>query len=299
MTTRRIYRRNQTSSSENKRGERLIQQEESYQEQLEKFYENRLPSSDAIWLGKTPAILQKVGAKERPLVIKQSTLRKCIREPRGSRSAHQINRNIIEKLPELINEPIIVVDDIKRNSLALICDCMDNYQNNVLVAIKINEVLYGNGVNEIKSIHGKEHLVEYLQKFHNNQIHIVDKEKAKLLSLTRGLQLPKAPIKLDYKKNIPQKTVHVKQENTKKYNLRERSDIAKDIRKAEFTPTKNLINHIRQLDGISGISHTMKDICNLYKNDCKGCKPEEKELIHKITQECKKQEMVRAFMPER
>lgn len=299
MTTKRIYCRNQTSSSGNKKGERLIQQEESYHEQIAKFYENKLPSNREIRLGKTPEVLQKLGAKDLPLVMKQSDLRKSIREPKGSRSAHQIDRKIIERIPELVDEPIIVVDEIERNSLALICDCKEKNGYNLLVAIKLDAGLYGNMVNQIKSIYGKEHLIEYLQKFPDSQIHTVDKEKAKYLSPTRGLQLPKAPIKLDYKKNIPQKTAHVKQEDTKNNNLRDRSDIAKDVRKAGFTPTKNLINYIRQLDGISGINHTMRDICNTYKNGCKGCNPEEKELIHKITQECKKQEMVRAFMPER
>ena len=88
-------------------------------------------------------MLQELGAKELPLVLKQSNLRKCIREPSGSRSAHQLSREIIEKVPELVEKPIIVVEEKQRNSLALLCDYKNSAGQNLLIAVKLSENLYG------------------------------------------------------------------------------------------------------------------------------------------------------------
>lgn len=279
------------------RGERLIQQEKSYHEQIEKFYKKALKSYEVFQLGDTPDFLSDNVAQKLPVVMTQKTLNKCIRSPKGSRSAHQLGREIVERIPDILSKPALLVRGEDKNRIALISPETDFKGDPILIALKLTSRVQNKEVNEIASVYGRENCKMYLGL--QEDVTIVDIKRAKQLSRLLGLQLPTTWKVLDYKKNIPQKTAHVKQENAKNNNLRSQSDIAKDVRKAGFTPTKNLINYIRQLDGISGISHTVKDICNLYKNDCKGCKPEEKELIHKITQECKKQEMVRAFMPER
>ena len=143
-------------------------------------------------------------------------------------------------------------------------------------------------------------MTEYLQKFDEREIHIINKEKVKLLSPTIGLQLPKAPIKLDYKETISQKPNYVKSENAKDGSaVRERSTIARDIRKSGFTPTKKLINAIQKMDRINGKANTMKDICNAYKGGCVYCGADEKKLINEIAQECKQQELAKMFTPER
>ena len=65
-----------------------------------------------------------------------------------------------------------------------------------------NNILYGNEVNEIKSIYGKEHLLEYLRKQNVMNIYIIDKEKVNILSPSIGFQLPKPPTDIDYINNI-------------------------------------------------------------------------------------------------
>ena len=114
-------------------------------------------SFEVLIIGETPESLTDMGAKKLPLIMKQSTLRKCIREPKGSRSAHQIERGFIEKLPEYIQRPILAVNDIHRNSFILISDYKDKNGFYTLVAILKEQNLNGKLVNEIKSIYGKEH----------------------------------------------------------------------------------------------------------------------------------------------
>lgn len=65
---------------------------QSYLEQIDKYYKGILKSNQIIQVCTTPEYLQKLGAKPLPIVMKQTTLAKCIRTPRGSRSAHNLDR---------------------------------------------------------------------------------------------------------------------------------------------------------------------------------------------------------------
>ena len=182
-----------------------------YLNQIERFYRGKMKSFEILKIGETPGLLTDMGAKKLPLIMKQSTLRKCIREPKGSRSAHQIERGFIEKLPEHVQRPILVVNDIHRNSFILISDYKDKNGFCTLVAILKEQNLNGKLVNEIKSIYGKEHLKTYLLKDEIQKgLKIIDNKKAKELFRVIGLQLPKALTNLDYIHSLSDSSGNVK-----------------------------------------------------------------------------------------
>lgn len=100
---------------------------QKYLKQIDAYYSKQLSSHAIIELGMTPKSLQELGAPALPLIIQQSTVTKCIRKSTGSRSAHELSRDIIEKLPEQINSPIFlekkqlcIVDDKKAERLSRI-----------------------------------------------------------------------------------------------------------------------------------------------------------------------------------
>lgn len=68
----------------------------TYLSQINDYYNKNLSSHVLIELGATPRYLVNYGVPELPLVMQQSTLTKCIRKATGSRSAHNLSRNIIE-----------------------------------------------------------------------------------------------------------------------------------------------------------------------------------------------------------
>lgn len=174
-----------------------------YLDQIDQFYRRSLPSNrEIVVLRYTPKYLIRLGAKQLPIVIKQSILNKCIRHPKGSRSAHNLSRDIIEGIPGEVKNPIIVVKDKGRNTLVLICQGVDQEGNNLLIALQLNNLLYGNEINEIKSIYGKKHLLEYLKRQNVMDIYIIDKEKVNTLSPSIGFRLPKPPTDIDYANNI-------------------------------------------------------------------------------------------------
>lgn len=176
----------------------------AYLEQIDKYYSRKLSSHSLIHLGSTPEILIKFGAPVLPLVMQQSTLTKCIRKSTGSRSAHELSRSVIESIPEQIDNPIFLIEEKERNSIALISDVKDQNNNNILIAIRLNTVRKELYVNEIKSIYGKTALKEYLHKHMElNQLHVIDNKKAGMLSRVLGLQLSTTLITSNFYKNIP------------------------------------------------------------------------------------------------
>lgn len=181
----------------------MMNDRQSYLEQIDKYYNKKLASHLLIEFGKTPEILQKFGAPDLPLVMQQSTLTKCVRKKTGSRSAHELSREVIETLPKQIENPIFLINDKARNSIALISDTIDRNSNYILIAIGLNETRKEMQVNEVKSIYGKTNLKEYLQKHSElEQLHIIDNEKAEMLSRLVGFQLPQALIASNYNKKI-------------------------------------------------------------------------------------------------
>ena len=175
-----------------------------YLDQIDAYYSGQLSSHEVIEMGITPNILQEYGASELPLVMQQSTLTKCVRKATGSRSAHELTRDTIEKLPDQIHNPIFLIRDRNRNSIALISDVKDKNNNNILIAIRLNEKRKTVQVNEIKSVYGKTRLKEYLLKnLEAKQLHIINKNKAENLSRVLGLQLPTTLIDFSCKNSIP------------------------------------------------------------------------------------------------
>lgn len=177
--------------------------DKSYLEQIDKYYSRKLSSNDLITLGTTPEILVMFGASVLPLVMQQSTLTKCVRKNTGSRSAHELPRSVIETLPEQIRNPVFLIQDKERNSIALICDTKDRHDNNILIAIRLNERRKEIQVNEIKSIYGKTSLKEYLYKHMKlGQLNVIDNKKAGIISRVLGLQLPTTLINSNFNKSI-------------------------------------------------------------------------------------------------
>lgn len=164
---------------------------EKYARQIDAYYSKRLSSHEVIEFGPTPELLKRYGAPELPLVMQQSTLTKCVRKSTGSRSAHDLPRTVIEGLPDQINNPIFLIQDKERDSIALISDAEDRNGNKLLIAIRLKTQRKEMEVNEVKSVYGKTNLLEYLMK-HNEkgQLNVIDEKKAERLSRVLGLQLP-------------------------------------------------------------------------------------------------------------
>ena len=185
--------------------------QDTYLAQIAAYYNRTLPAYKLINLGGTPELLKAYGAPDLPIVMRQSTLTKCIRQTTGSRSAHNLPRNVIETLPEQIKNPIFLISDSERNSFALITDAVDRVGRQILVALRLDTKQKSLNVNEIKSVYGRDNLKEYLQRCaQESRLVVVNMKKAEKLSRFIGLQLPKALTASSHGHTIPHLQANVK-----------------------------------------------------------------------------------------
>lgn len=175
-----------------------------YLKQIEKFYNRKLKSNHIIQVTDTPKYLQDLGAKPLPITMKQRTIVKCIREPKGSRSAHGLDRKMIESLPEQIRNPVLVIEEKERNSFALISDYKNQNGLHMLIALKLNVNVKNMAANEVISFYGRNNLQYYISQHKQSDIHIIDKNRAKQLASLLGLQLPTPSQELDYTNKLSQ-----------------------------------------------------------------------------------------------
>lgn len=253
---------------------------EEYLRQIERYYNKQMDVNEFITICSTPDFLIDLNVPALPVVIKQSTIKKCIREPKGSISAHSLSRQMIESIPEQLNNPIFIVDEKQRNSYALISDYLDDNGYPMLMAISMRKTILGIEVNEITSFYGRNNLEFYLTQRHTpDEVFIKDIEKAKMLSRFLRLQLPTAWKVLDYsdicKKNVSHSTDDVK------------NKICKDLKENGFTPTPSLIQNIQTLNSLLKKDISIKTIHTLHQS----LKHENiQKIIQEIGNECALQE---------
>ena len=80
----------------------------SFSEQVEDWKAGRIPDKDTLILGRTPQILRDVGFNDLPLVIDQKHMREMMIKFKND--DHHIDEDIIKKLPELIADPIAIIE---------------------------------------------------------------------------------------------------------------------------------------------------------------------------------------------
>ncbi len=263
--------------------EQRKKEKEIFLKAIDNYYNKKLDMNEFIPVGKTPEYLQKLGVENLDVVVKQSTIKKCIREPKGSISAHSLSRAMIESIPEQLYNPVFVVDETKRNSYALISDSLDQNGYPMLMAISLQKTILGVEVNEISSFYGRNNLEFYLKERHTvDEVYICDKEKAKMLSRFLRLQLPTAWKVLDHT-DICENIVSQPTENVNKKML-------DDLKKNNFQPTSSLVNYMKELHKITGRELSIADVSNMYS----GIKnPEIQDIVKSIAEECAQQEKAR------
>ncbi|EMT0828521.1 hypothetical protein WMC13_004480 [Salmonella enterica] len=125
---------------------------ERYRRDLAKMM-NSLRSGDLkVDIGRTPPVLRHLGAPELPVSISRDVVRKAT-----NGVSHDVKMETIEKLPELMHDPLAVYDSATQdNALVLWLDAVDENGDPVLAAVHMNDTKKRIEVNKIASVYGTE-----------------------------------------------------------------------------------------------------------------------------------------------
>ena len=182
----------------------------SFQRGLEKFNSKKYSDNDNIViLDETPLYLYNLGYDaDKPIVLNMTKLETIMKEPKGTfdgKNHHGITMDIIEQLPQAIQNPLNVIKNPKfRDRFVIITELTDQYGDIVIVPIEMNTNGYieniETDVNRIASVYGKENydvpkrggLKSYIENNKNNIVYDIDNDITKNKSNIANprLQLP-------------------------------------------------------------------------------------------------------------
>lgn len=159
---------------------------------LEKFKSGDYNQKDSLAvLDNLPFYFYNLGYEiDKPLVLNMHKLSNIMKEPKGrfdGVNQHGITMDIIEKIPEAINNPLNVIKNPNfRNRFVIVTDLTDQYGDIILVPVEINNTAEVTGINKINSIYGKETydtpttdmLASYMEQNKENIVYDIDNERS-------------------------------------------------------------------------------------------------------------------------
>lgn len=202
-------------SQEEKLGENIFKpnpvEAEEYRRHLGKVMTSPKSGEMVIEIGRTPAVLQAVGAPDLPLRITRDIVRKATNGVK-----HDVPMPVIEQLPELLHDPIAVFDSkTEQGAKTILIDASDASGRPIITAVHLNAKAGRIDINRIASVYGKDNSHRVLMGWVEEGLLRYAKEKQNPLGTTQGLQLPK--------RGSP--------ERVSDSNILSRGDIAKDADK--------------------------------------------------------------------
>ncbi len=127
---------------------------EAYRAQFDKTVDSLRTVVPPITVGRTPAVLRALGAPDLPITIRRDTVRKA-----SNGIKHNVPREVMRRLPELLANPVAVFDSkTEPGSLAVVLEAQDGAGRPVLAALHM-KVREGRAleVNRVASAYGKDY----------------------------------------------------------------------------------------------------------------------------------------------
>lgn len=161
---------------------------ERYRRDLAKMMSSLRSGDLTVQVGRTPPVLRHLGAPDLPVSISRDVVRKATNDVR-----HFVEMDTIEKLPELMHDPLAVYDSAtQKNSLVLWLDAVDKKRNPVLTAVHMNNKSHLLEINRIASVYGTDGGMSKINNMERQGLALYRSDKLNPDgSLYSGLQLPK------------------------------------------------------------------------------------------------------------
>ena len=173
-------------------------------------------------LGDTPNSLAVTGAdKNLPLMMNVRTVRKCMSVPQKRYHGHDLSKEIMERLPQELRNPVMILRGSHDNSLVAVTEMRDRNNKEILTAVSLSEQQSFREVNRVSSAYGKNNMFNYLKvQIEQGNLLAANKEKADKMLHSLGLQLPQENTFISFDNSIAYTTENVKYPEEKKYELK-------------------------------------------------------------------------------
>ena len=129
--------------------ESIANAEKSFAEQVDDVLSGQTPFYSALKVCDTPDILLDIGCRQLPMLYTQKHLKNAIKEKDRREHTHGLSVEQIKRLPELIENPLMIMDSVSNNNSIVIVTTETDADNlPVMVSVKPN----GKGKYELEEL---------------------------------------------------------------------------------------------------------------------------------------------------
>lgn len=169
-----------------------------FREQVEDWQAGKIPEQDSLIVGRTPGIFRKIGLSDVPMTLDQRHTDYAVN---AAKADHQMSMEMIERLPELLENPIAIIGSETRadDSLVAIIEATINGKP-VVAPVTIQTTSKSNDVqidaNHLASAYGKKNAVKLLENAIQKEnadgvgVYYLDKSRASNLFSDGRVQFP-------------------------------------------------------------------------------------------------------------
>ncbi len=162
-----------------------IQQEsDAFAKQLDDYAAAKIRPRSVVTVGKTPYVLEQLGAEPLPLVITKETIDKVTADKHG------LSLDTLKELPGHLADPIMVFDSATQQASLVVMTELKQDGKTVVAAIHLSREQGRNVVNDIASVHPRQSETHFINWINQGLLRYMNKKKSRAWSVTSGLQLP-------------------------------------------------------------------------------------------------------------
>lgn len=154
-------------------------------QEVDACLEKKLDQTSAVWVGTVTEVLQQNGCGTMDLYITQKHLRNILQTSLQNRSHyHNIELQQFKQLPELLNNPLAILQSKShQGSVIVVLDAQDRQNNPLIVPIRTDGYAFYQRknvkANFILSVYGKRNVSAYIERsFQENGVLFLDKNKS-------------------------------------------------------------------------------------------------------------------------
>ena len=178
--------------------EPVFESNASFAKQVEAVLSGADTKSTHLKVMGTPLILRQLGAKNLPVLMTANHLKTIVAESGDDKKAnyHNVDVDIIKRLPELLADPVIVMDSLtKADSVVILTSTVDSENRPIIGAVKFDGKGYLNSFevnsNILLSVYGRNNFNDFISRnVDAGTILYWNKEKSQELTKIPGVQFP-------------------------------------------------------------------------------------------------------------
>lgn len=155
-----------------------------FSEKLDDYRHGKIKARSIVTVGKTPYVLEKLGAQPLPLVITKETIDKV------TTGKHGLSLDTLQELPAHLADPIMVFDSATQTESLVVMTELKQDGKTVVAAIHLSKEQGRNVVNDIASVHPRQSEFHFINWINQGLLRYMNKKKSRAWSVTSGLQLP-------------------------------------------------------------------------------------------------------------